>query len=297
MMAPDDSIEALEVVMEIGIFEKVFHRPSLDATLDAVRDHDLTAVQFDLASAGLPSMPDHLDPEDVTRIRAAFAAHQLTMAAVNGTFNIIHPNEHQRRDGMRRLRILAGACPALGTSVITLSTGTRNTTNMWHSHPDNATPEAWADMVHAMAEIARLGEEAGITMAFEPEVNNVVDSAQKARRLLDELLSPHIKVVIDGANIFHAGELPRMEELLDEAFALLGDAIVLAHAKDLDHDGDAGNRPAGHGLLDYDLYVRLLDRSGYAGPLILHGLDEHDVDGCVVFLRQKLAAMRPAKQS
>jgi sugar phosphate isomerase/epimerase len=242
-------------------------------------------------------MPDHLDPEDITRIRAAFAAHQITMAAVSGTFNIIHPNEDQRRDGMRRLRILAGACHALGTSVITLSTGTRNPTHMWHSHPDNATPEAWADMVHAMAEIARLGEEVGITMAFEPEVNNVVDSAQKARRLLDELRSPQIKVVIDGANIFHAGELPRMAVLLDEAFALLGDAIVLAHAKDLDHDGDAGNRPAGHGLLDYDRYVRLLDRSGYAGPLILHGLAEPDVEGCVAFLGQKLAALRSAKQS
>ncbi len=105
--------------MEIGIFETVFHRPSLDATLDAVRDHGLSAVQFDLASAGLPSLPDHLEPEDVTRIRAAFAAHQITMAAVSGTFNIIHPNAHERRDGMRRLGILAEACPALGTSVIT----------------------------------------------------------------------------------------------------------------------------------------------------------------------------------
>ena len=282
--------------MEIGIFEKVFHRPSLDATLDAVREHGLTAVQFDLASTGLESMPDHLDPEDATRIRAAFAARRLTLAAVGGTFNIIHPSEPVRRDGMRRLRVLAGACPALGTAVITLSTGTRNPSNMWHSHPDNATPAAWADMVRAMAEIARIGEEAGISMAFEPEVNNVVDSAQKARRLLDELRSPHVKVVIDGANIFHAGELPRMAELLDEAFALLGDAIVLAHAKDLDHDGDAGNRPAGHGLLDYDRYVRLLDRSGYSGPLILHGLEEDDVDGCVAFLRQKLAAIPRAKQ-
>ena len=39
--------------------------------------------------------------------------------------------------------------------------------------------------------------------------------------------------------------------MLDEAFALLGRDIVLAHAKDLDHDGEAGHLPAGKGLLDY----------------------------------------------
>ena len=55
---------------------------------------------------------------------------------------------------------------------------------------------------------------------------------------------------MDGANIFHAGELPRMREILDEAFALLGEHIAFAHAKDLDRDGEAGHLAAGKGLLD-----------------------------------------------
>ena len=280
--------------MEIGIFEKVFPRPDLATTLDAVRAHGLGAVQFDLASAGLPSLPDHVDPAHATAIRQALAARGITMAAVSGTFNIIHPDEAARRDGMRRLCALAAACATLGTSTITLSTGTRNADNMWRSHPDNATPAAWRDMVQAMAEIAALGEACGVMMAFEPEVSNVVDSAPKARRLLDELGSAHVGVVIDGANLFHTGELARMEAILDEAFDLLGGQIVLAHAKDLDRDGEAGNRPAGHGVLDYDRYVRLLDRAGYTGALVLHGLAEQEVAGCVAFLRAKLATIPPA---
>ncbi len=282
--------------MDIGIFEKTFARPTLAATLDAVRAHGLATVQFDLASAGLPSLPDHIDPEQATAIRAALAARQITMAAVSGTFNIIHPDESQRRSNMQRLRSLAAACPALGTRIITLSTGTRDATNVWRHHPDNASAAAWRDAVQAMTEIAAIGEESGVMMALEPEVSNVVDSAPKARRLLDELRSPAIKVVIDGANVFHTGELPRMAEILDEAFALLGDDIVLAHAKDLDRDGEAGNRPAGHGVLDYDRYVRLLDQIGYTGPLILHGLTEDQVDGCVAFLQTKLATLPPSRR-
>jgi sugar phosphate isomerase/epimerase len=260
--------------MRLGIFAKTFARPTVEEVLDAVRAHGLGCVQFNMACVGLAPLPERIEPALAARVRKALADREIVLAAVSGTFNIIHPDESQRRSNMQRLRALAAACPALGTRIITLSTGTRDATNMWRHHPDNASVAAWRDTVQAMTEIAAIGEEFGVMMALEPEVSNVVDSAPKARRLLDELRSPAIKVVIDGANVFHTGELPRMAEILDEAFALLGDDIVLAHAKDLDRDGEAGNRPAGHGLLDYERYVRLLDQIGYAGPLILHGLTE-----------------------
>ncbi len=70
---------------------------------------------------------------------------------------------------------------------------------------------------------------------------------------------------------------------------MLGNDIALAHAKDLDHDGDAGHLAAGHGLLDYDHYLSLLQRSGYNGTLILHGLDESQVMVVWRFYRKNLA--------
>jgi sugar phosphate isomerase/epimerase len=110
--------------------------------------------------------------------------------------------------------------------------------------------------------------------------------------LLDTIQSPHLKVVMDGANVFHAGELPRMRAVLDETFDLLGNDIVLAHAKDLSQDGEAGHDAAGTGLLDYDYSVALLQRAGYTGPLILHSLSEAQVDDSVAFLRAKLQNLR-----
>ncbi len=146
---------------------------------------------------------------------------------------------------------MALACNALGTSVITLCTGSRDPESMWRRHPDNDLPEAWSDMLVSMEEALNLTEDTGVTLAFEPEVSNVVDSAQKARLLLNIMQSQRLKVVMDGANIFHAGELSQMSTILGEALDLLGPDIVIAHAKDLDHDGEAGNVAAGTGLLDY----------------------------------------------
>jgi sugar phosphate isomerase/epimerase len=276
--------------MQIGIFTKTFERATLAEKLDAIRAHGLASVQLNLDCAGLPPMPDSIDAATAHAIRDAHAERGIAISAVSGTFNIIHPDLQQRAAGMRRLRVLAAACADLGTSVITLSTGTCNPHNMWETHPDNGSPAAWEAMLASMHEIAAIGAEQRVTMAFEPEVSNVIDSALRARQLLDALASPWVKVVIDGANLFKRGDLARQRAVLDEAFALLGADIAMAHAKDLTRDGDAGNAAAGHGLLDYDHYLRLLHDSGFDGALILHGLSEAQAAGCVAFLRGKLPA-------
>jgi sugar phosphate isomerase/epimerase len=274
---------------QIGILLATFSRGTLEARLDAAMACGLACAQVSMDCANLPAMPDQIPPELAQRIRREAAARGIAVAAVQGTFNMSHPDPEHRRAGLRRLRVLAEAGPQIGTSIIHVCTGTRDPDNMWRRHPDNDLPQSWRDMVACVREATEIARQANVVLAFEPEVNNVVDSARKARRLLDEIGSPHLKVTIDPANIFHAGELPRMKEILDEAFALVGKDIVLAHAKDLDHDGDAGHKAAGEGKLDYDRYMALLRTYGFKGPLLLHGLSEAQVPGCVGFLRAKLA--------
>ena len=275
--------------VQIGILMGTFARPTLEARLDAVKACGLDCVQLSMGCAGLPAMPDEIPPELATRIRRETDARGMTIASLEGTFNMSHPDADQRRAGLRRLRVLAEVCRPLGTSKIHLCTGTRDPGNMWRRHADNDTPEAWRDMVSCVREATDIARQADVILAFEPEVNNVVDSPKKARRLMDEIGSPHLKVTMDAANIFHAGELARMSEVLDQAFALIGKDIVLAHAKDLSRDGDAGHEAAGHGKLDYDRYLSLLHAYEFRGPLLLHGLTEAQVPGCVAFLRNKLA--------
>jgi sugar phosphate isomerase/epimerase len=93
-------------------------------------------------------------------------------------------------------------------------------------------------------------------------------------------------VVIDAANLFHPADLAHIPAVLQNAFDLLGADIVLAHAKDLSASGEVV--AAGKGVLDYDLYLRLLQKAGYSGPLILHSLAEEEVASSVAFLWVKL---------
>lgn len=277
--------------MRIGIFAKTFPRPTLAETLDAVAATGLTDVQFNMSCAGRPTLPEAFEPEVCAGVAREFAARGLTMSAVSGTFNTIHPDPRRRAEELRRFRNLLASCGDLGTSVVTLCTGTRDPDDMWAFHPGNREADAWDDLLRTLGRALAWAEDFGVTLAIEPEVANVVDSAGKARKLLDTLASPRLKVVIDPANLFHAGDLPKMGSVLADAFDQLGPDLVLAHAKDLSRDGHAGDMAAGTGRLDYPLYLSLLKRSGYAGALVLHGLREDQVAGSLAFLRRGLDAV------
>src|ERR687890_73784 len=246
--------------MRLGIFAKTFARSSPEGAFDALASYGLHGTQFNMSVARLPSMPDEIDPDLAERVMKAAADRNIVLVAVSGTFNMIHPDGGVRRDGLCRLGVLAGACERLGTSTVTLCTGTRDPEDMWRRHPDNARPEAWRDLLATMQEALETAEEHSVSLAFEPETGNVVDSAWKGRRLLDQMRSPRLKVVMDAANLFDADDpsrrLSRSEEVLHEAFDPLGGAVVTAHAKEVRAWG--GFAPAGKGDLDYDLYLKYL---------------------------------------
>jgi len=280
--------------MRLGVMTTVFPRSSIKEVAAAIQAAGLEAVQLNLKSAGLEELPTTLDEALCQRIRDAFEARDIAISAVSGTFNAIHPDLDCRAECIRRLGVLASHCKALGTDVITLCTGTRDTGWMWRFHPDNALPEAWTDLVATMRALVGHAEEHGVTLAFEPEVVNVVDTAEKAARLIDEIGSDRLRVVMDPANYFHPSTLERMQEVLADVFTHVGRFIALAHAKDVrgpDPGGDECVRPAaGTGVLDYTTYLRLLRASGYTGGLIMHSLEEHEVPASKAYVERHLAS-------
>jgi sugar phosphate isomerase/epimerase len=275
--------------MDVGIFAKTFVRSSLEATFDAVARYGLQSVQFNMACAGLDSMPDRIPSGLAERIHLTAAERSVNIAAVSGTFNMAHPDPFVRQQGVERLGVLAAACRPIGVSVITLCTGTRDPDDMWRRHPENESAAAWRDMMATVGAALAIAEEHDVTLAFEPEPGNVVNSAARGLRLLREARSPHLRVVVDPANVVATDESRVPATVLEEAFDLLGEQVAVAHAKDLGEDG----RPcaAGTGIVPWDRYVSLLRKARFEGPLILHGLTEDEVPASVAFVRDRISGV------
>jgi sugar phosphate isomerase/epimerase len=156
---------------------------------------------------------------------------------------------------------------------------------MWRAHPENGSKEAWADLLGTLERLVPIAEESGVFLGIEPELANVIDSASKAKQLLDDLKSPAVGIILDGANLVPADRRGEMKEIFDRAVALLQEDLLMAHAKDIP-EGPGGSQAAGRGLLDWEAYLSALQRGGFGGPIILHNLVPEEVESSHRFVEE-----------
>ncbi len=271
--------------MRLAIFARTYSCATLEEILDAITNDGIRAVHFNLKCAETASLPLAVDMALCQRVRMAFEKRGIEMIGISGTFNAIHPEPAKRAAGIERCQTLINSATSLGTNLISLCTGTRDTTNMWKAHLDNNTPEAWRDLIGTFEQLMPLAESNGVTLGVEPECANVINTATKARKLLNELKSPYVKIILDGANLFEAGETRNMSNRLAEAFELLGPDIVQIHAKDIPKEGAASNQAAGTGCLDWDTYFHQITQIGYQGPIVMHNLNPDQVNESRKFIQ------------
>jgi sugar phosphate isomerase/epimerase len=266
--------------MEPGIFTKIFSRPDFGGVFDAVRDHHLSQVQLIMRPDGDEDLLDEIPGSLVDHIRAESERTGVKIAAVSGIYNMAHPDAAVRQAGLERLQKVIAAAPLFGATGITLCTGTRDPENMWRWHPDNDSAEAWNDLVESLEIALDDAKRHGVVLAFEPEPGNLVNSIDRAGQLLDQLQHPNLGVTLDGANIVMTDMSRDPAEVLDRAFARFGGQIAIVHAKDCNAAGEMV--PAGRGIVPWNHLARLLKQTGFDGPLILHSLDESEVDEAAI---------------
>jgi sugar phosphate isomerase/epimerase len=270
--------------MRLGIFAKTFGTREALATLKAVAEVGFSCTQFNMACAGLPSMPEAIDDSIYSAIAAASQATGVEISAVSGTYNMIHPDPAVRETGMRRLEVLALACNHMGTDTVTLCTGTLDPHDQWRWHPGNGTTTAWRALMREMERAINIAERHDIWLGIEPELANVVSSAQKALELIQQLGSTRLRIVLDPANLFEIANKRESRTIVACAIEKLADRLFIAHAKDRSVDG----KPVavGKGIIDFQHFVEGLLSIGFAGPLIAHGLSSSEAPEVFGFLRE-----------
>jgi len=275
--------------MRLGIFAKTFTGNDPEAVLRQSAEAGFEGVQYNMACSGLAAMPDAIPADVAQAVAAAAAATAQPVFAVSGTYNMIHPDVAVRRDGERRLKVIAESCAALGTKVVTLCTGSRDPQDQWRHHPDNVAPEAWRDLLAAFEVAVGIAEENGIMLGVEPELANVVSGTATARRLLDEMKSDRIGIVLDPANLAEEATPDERREIIAEAVDTLADRIIMAHAKDRTASGEVA--APGQGAIDFGHFLSALRASGFDGPLVAHGFGAGEAKDVATFLRRQRAAL------
>ncbi|MEI9401690.1 sugar phosphate isomerase/epimerase [Mesorhizobium argentiipisi] len=270
--------------MQIGVFAKTFPGSEPAGVLAAVREAGFAVTQFNLACAGLPSMPDVVPEDAIRAIDAAAKASSIGLIALSGTYNMAHPDKRVRDDGLRRLAVVIETAAKLSTPLVTLCTGTRNAEDQWAHHPGNADPSAWADMAREMEKALLIAERHGVDLGIEPEQANIVTSAEDAMRLIAHMGSKRLRIVLDPANLFEQANAGSARAIVADAVERTAGHVALAHAKDRFADGRFAT--AGQGVVDFADFIARLKATGFDGPLVTHGLSAEEAPGVARFLKE-----------
>ncbi|TIT85339.1 MAG: sugar phosphate isomerase/epimerase, partial [Mesorhizobium sp.] len=112
---------------------------------------------------------------------------------------------------------------------------------------------------------------------------NIVTSADDAMRLISEIGSKRLRIVLDPANLFEQANAETARAVVAEAVEHTAGHVSLAHAKDRFADGRFAT--AGQGVIDFADFIARLKATGFDGPLVTHGLSAEEAPDVARFLK------------
>ncbi|NUQ64849.1 MAG: sugar phosphate isomerase/epimerase [Pirellulales bacterium] len=262
----------------LGITSHVYGQLPLDEAARRIKEDGFRSILTNYQFADVRFDPLNPDWAAADKIVGTFEKQGVAIAAIFGYYNVIDPDLDRRKQGEARMEFYLRNWKRLGCPIVSTETGTFNRESQWMDSPENDTEEAFVQAREAFRRWARLGEETGGVLTIEAYWRNVVGTIERAERLLKEVDSPALKLVMDPCNYFRSDDLPRMKAMLQEMFQRLGPKIAIAHAKDVKDSPQGPEHPApGRGVLDYPLYFRLLAELDRPLDLVIEHLALDDV--------------------
>lgn len=106
-------------------------------------------------------------------------------------------------------------------------------------------------------------EELGVTLAIEPVCTHIIHDAVIAERMLADLGSDHVRIILDAVNLIDSAHVAGADTLIRDAVRRLGDRTCVLHMKDfLPQPGAERPKPVpcGQGGMDYSALLELARR-------------------------------------
>lgn len=116
----------------------------------------------------------------------------------------------------------------------------------------NFTEEAYQTARDSVIRMVQQAEKFGATVAIEAGMNHPLYTYQLAKRLVDEVQSPNLKIIIDCANLLNMENQDQHTHLIQQALETLDDHIAAIHLKDYQvKENKITFVPVGTGSMDF----------------------------------------------
>ncbi len=291
-------------MISVGIFTG-YYPYTIDETIKRIKASDFNCVQLDVSFKDCDAAKGELNHDKAIEIRDKFRDANLPVVAISAYTNFIHPDKNRRRKNIDYIKTIMTYALDLGCPYVVSETGTYNEESDWVWDDRNATEKVYQENLAAVKEIVHFAEDHGVTFLIENYVNNVIGSVEQIERLFEDVPSKNIALLCDPTNYFKEDNIGHMDDELRKIFSRLSPYIRIAHAKDCKLASDTSEKhakidadeshtfrgaggvelpAAGQGVLNYDLYVKLLSKHHPNIPLIIEHLDEGQINSTKKFV-------------
>lgn len=198
-----------------------------------------------------------LTPGLAMYIKKIFAKNDVDIAVLGCYLNLADPNKEQLAKTMHRYMAHIRFASWLGCGVVGTETGCPNET---YTHvPECHNEESLQLFIENLRPIVKYAEDMGVVMAIEPVWKHIVCNPKRARRVLDEINSPNLQIILDPVNLLDISNYQDQVAIVDEAIALLGDDVAMVHIKDFKvENGKLLSVAAGEGQMDYTSLMKFM---------------------------------------
>ncbi len=195
-----------------------------------------------------------LDEDLAARLRDVLAEAGVHVAVFGCYKNLATPDAAQLADNLEEYRACARFAALLGGCPVGTETGRPNAGNKVAD--DRFSPEAMDAFCAGLSQACAAAAEAGVPLLIEPGWNEVVNTPERCREVLDRVDSPALGVIYDAVSLLHPTVAGDSAAVVARMLDLCGDKIRVLHAKDYevvdneDSDGwcdGSGSRLVCHG--------------------------------------------------
>lgn len=183
------------------------------------------------------------------------AENKVDIAVLGCYLNLCNPDPEQHKQIVEKYMAHIRFASVLGCGVVGTETGAVNIEYKYE--PANHSDEALECFIKNLRPIVKYAEQFGVIMAIEPVWKHIVNTVERARKVLDAIDSPNLQIIFDPVNLLCVDNISEQDDIINKAFELLGKDIAVVHCKDYVVEGDdLKSIAAGTGSLNYPLLLR-----------------------------------------
>lgn len=204
-----------------------------------------------------PTTDEALTPGLAMYIKNVFARNHVDIAVLGCYLNLANPNPEKLEQITHRYMAHIRFASWLGCGVVGTETGAPNET---YTHvPECHGEEALKTFITNLRPVVKYAEQMGVVFAIEPVWKHIVCNPARARKVLDEIGSPNLQIILDPVNLLDICNYRDQVAIVDEAIELLGPDVAMVHLKDfVVEDDKLVSVGAGLGQMDYTSVMKFM---------------------------------------